>query len=91
MNFGPHMKQLFQLGLPECDQKVVKKAIDYFLQTNNSNCIEAQVCKKTKFSFSLQEFELDSTASFVIAFQGFDGNRGKKMKKSKILHPKTFF
>ena len=76
MNFGYHMHKLFELALPECDQKVVENTIDYFIQPNNTNCIETSVCKKTKFSFSLQEFDnWDSAASFVIAFQGFDGDK----------------
>ena len=74
-NFGNHIlehlkKDYLQIGLPECDQKVVKNALSLFLNPDQTSCIETSVCNKTKFSFTMQEFDLENeSASFSIGFQ----------------------
>ena len=68
MNFGNHLRDFFQNGLPECDQTVVKKAMDYFLQSNYTSCIEPSVCRKTKFLFTSQKFS-SNEAGIGIYFQ----------------------
>ena len=79
LNFGNHIvshlqehsqEEYLQLGLPECDQKVVKNATSLFLNPDQTSCIETSVCNKTKFSFTMQEFNFeDKSVSFSIGFQ----------------------
>jgi hypothetical protein len=46
LNFGNHLRKYFQLGLKECDQEVIKKALDLFLHRNESSaCTQIPVCK----------------------------------------------
>ena len=75
MNFGNHIVEHLreydlQMGLPECDQKVVKNVISLFLNPDQTSCIETSVCNKTKFSFTMQEFNFeDESVSFPVGFQ----------------------
>ena len=74
LNFGNHLRRYFQLGLQECDQKVIKKALDFFLYRNeNSLCTHIPVCKKTKLKISIQVMKLDSDVStFVVHYREID-------------------
>ena len=68
LNFGNHLRKYFQLGLQECDQKVVKKALYFFLHRNeSSSCTQVPVCRKTKLKISIQEMNLNADVStFVV-------------------------
>ena len=71
LNFGHHLRKYFQLGLKECDQKVIKKALHLFLHRNeNSSCSQVPVCRKTKLKISIQAMKLDSDVStFVVHYK----------------------
>jgi hypothetical protein len=71
LNFGNHLRRYFQLGLKECDQKVIKKALDFFLIRNeSSSCTQVPVCRKTKFKISIQEMKLNADIStFVVNYR----------------------
>ena len=71
LNFGQHLKEFLEMDLLECNQTVVRNAIDLFVDTKDTNCLSQPVCHKTKFSLSLREFERkdDNFSTFTIAFQ----------------------
>ena len=71
LNFGNHLRRYFQLGLQECDQKVIKKALHLFLHRNeSSSCTQVPVCRKTKLKISIQVMKLDSDVStFVVHYR----------------------
>ena len=71
LNFGNHLRKYFQLGLKECDQEVIKKALDLFLHRNeSSSCTQVPVCKKTKLKISIQVMKRDSDVStFVVHYR----------------------
>ena len=47
---------------------MVKNALSLFLNPDQTSCIETSVCNKTKFSFTIQEFDFEGV-SFSIGFQ----------------------
>ena len=57
MNFGHHLADFVKMSLPECNQTVIKEALDIFDGTDSEVCPPISVCKTTKFSLSLQEFD----------------------------------
>ena len=71
LNFGKHLRKYFRLDLKECDQKVIKKALDLFLYRNeSSSCNHVSVCRKTKFQISIQVIKFNDDAStFVINYR----------------------
>ena len=71
-DFGPHLKNLLKKHiLPECNQTVLREAMGIFVGTKMKNCLSTSVCETTKFSLSLQEYEMpkDSAPTFSISFQ----------------------
>ena len=77
--FGHHLDNLYSKPLQDCNQTATRESVKFF-DIKNEFCKGADACEKTRFSFTIQQFNNEDTE-----FKVENASFRSELKKSTVI------